>query len=604
MTLKSAVLLLVVAACGGSAPPAPVPTAKPQPAHQIETGLLPVVEVRGEDVRHTLEERMREHRIHAVSIAVFANYELVFAKAYGLADVETGARADENTTFLAGSISKSVNALGQLSAVADGLLSLDAPINNSLASWKLPDNELTRAKPVTLRMLLSHTAGTTVHGFPGYASGQPLPTIQQILDGEPPANTPAIRVDLAPGEKFRYSGGGTTISQLALTERSRKPYPQVLEERVLRPLAMTHSSFDQTLTADRLQHAAVGYGPEGKAIDGKRFRYPEMAAAGLWTTPSDLARFFIEVAKGRAGRSKVISKQIAMQMTTQVAPIEGAGGIGLGVFLMDRNGTGYFGHNGADAGFQASATASLEGGNGIVIMTNSENGHFLFPEIERTVLRVYGWPGAATPIVRVALDPAQRKRFLGRYQLEDIPFEVIERGGKLVIRSPFDDGSELVPTGADVVIHTRDASEIRVADGELRISNDGRPARAAARATTDHPLFLLEAGKFDDAVAALVASKSAKADEDRINLLGYRTLARDPAKAAEILRLNAVAFPDSANAHDSYGEALAKSGKSAEAIAEFERVLAVLAADARIPASDKPMFKKRAEDELAKLRGK
>jgi CubicO group peptidase (beta-lactamase class C family) len=350
---------------------------------------------------HTIEERMWEYKIPALSIAVFDNYELVWTKAYGLADVETGTRADERTTFLAGSISKSVNALGQLTAVADGLLSLDAPINDALESWKLPDNELTRDTPVTLRTLLSHTAGTTVHGFRGYAAGEPVPTIQQILDGQPPANNAPIRVDLAPGTTFRYSGGGTTISQLALSERANRPYPQVLDERVLRPLDMTRSSFDQTLTPERLQHAAVGYDHDGNAIKGKRFAYPEMAAAGLWTTPTDLARFFIEIAKARAGKSTRIPRRIALQMTTKVIDVgDGPTAVGLGVFLLNKNGTSCFGHNGADAGFQASALASLDGGRGIVIMANSENGFLIFDELERTVFSAFDRPGANTPAHR------------------------------------------------------------------------------------------------------------------------------------------------------------------------------------------------------------
>ncbi|MBL8695887.1 MAG: beta-lactamase family protein, partial [Planctomycetes bacterium] len=164
---------------------------------RIERGLLPPVLVKGEVTPWTLEERMREHRIPAVSIAVFDNYELQWAKAYGMAEAETGTRADEETLFLAGSISKSVNALGVMLAAADGTLDLDKPVHELLESWKLPQNDLTRATPVTIRRLLSHTAGTTVHGFPGYAPGVPIPTLQQILDGEKPANTPAVRVDLA-----------------------------------------------------------------------------------------------------------------------------------------------------------------------------------------------------------------------------------------------------------------------------------------------------------------------------------------------------------------------------------------------------------------------
>jgi CubicO group peptidase (beta-lactamase class C family) len=159
-----------VAACGGSSAERARVGERMMPAAdhiaRIEHGLAPPVQVRGEEVRWAIADRMREHRIPAVSIAVFDNYELQWSKAYGIADVETGQRATERTLFLAGSISKSVNALAALLAAADGTLSLDAPINNALESWKLPENELTRARPVTLRMLLSHSAGTTVHGFP------------------------------------------------------------------------------------------------------------------------------------------------------------------------------------------------------------------------------------------------------------------------------------------------------------------------------------------------------------------------------------------------------------------------------------------------------
>jgi CubicO group peptidase (beta-lactamase class C family) len=596
-------LLLVLVGCRST--PRSVPTQTHSPAAQIETGLLPVVQVRGEDARHALEARMRDYKIPAVSIAVFDNYELVWAQAYGLADVETGSRADEHTTFLAGSISKSVNALGQLTAVADGLLSLDAPINESLESWKLPDNELTRLKPVTLRMLLSHTGGTTVHGFRGYAPGESMPTIQQILDGQAPANSAAIRVDLAPGTQFRYSGGGITISQLALSERAKKPYAQALGERVLGPLGMTSSSYDQALTPERLQHAAVGYDEDADAVEGKRFAYPEMAAAGLWTTPTDLARFFIEIAKARAGKSTRVTKDIALEMTTKVMDIgDSPDAVGLGVFLLDKNGARYFGHSGADVGFQCDALASLDGGRAIVIMTNSENGLRIVPELERTVSSALGWAGADAPIIRIALEPPQRAKFVGRYTIDGAPYEIVDNGGKLIGRIPFGESNELVPTGSEVVVDTGDASELHLANTGLQIVAHGRPDRLASRATVEHPLFLLEAGRFEAAVAALKDVKDSKSEEDRINFLGIQLIARDAAKAAELLRLNVVAFSDSANAHDTYAYALGKSGKTGEAIAEYERELALVDADPRVPAADKPAFRKQAENALAKLRAK
>lgn len=599
------------------ATPAPVaaPVAAPAPAPvassaariaRIERGLLPPVQVRGEERRASLDERMRALEIRATAIAVFDRYELQWAKAYGHADAEAGVPATEDTVFLAGSISKSVNALAALLAAADGTLALDAPINDHLTTWKLPDNDLTRAAPVTLRRLLSHTAGTTVHGFPGYAAGEPLPTITQILEGTPPANTPAIRVDLAPGTRFRYSGGGTTIVQLALVDRTGRAYPELLRERVLAPLGMTRSTFAQVPAPAA---AAVGYGSDGAPIAGKRHAYPEMAAAGLWTTPADLARFFLEIARARAGRSRLISRELAIQMTTPVIEAGPGAGVGLGVFVLDRNGTRVFGHQGSDAGFQANAVASLDGGFGVVIMTSSDNGHRLFDEVERAVFAEYGWPGRDEPIVRAAAaDPAL---FVGRFVLGGRPF-TITAGARLELRRPFAEPVELVPIDPRTVVALDDGTRYRPEpDGaSLAAARPGRPARVAARvpAGARLPLLELEAGRFDGAVAAWKAlartqPKDPAADEAAINGYGYELLQRRRTAAAiEIFRLVVAVHPGSANAHDSLGEAYAAAGDKPRAIAAYEAALAKLAADPRIPAANKPRYRKRAEAQLAKLR--
>ncbi|HPH65114.1 MAG TPA: serine hydrolase domain-containing protein [Kofleriaceae bacterium] len=597
-----AIWFLVLVGCGSSTTaavkPAPAP---PAGAAVLDQGLLPAVQIVGEPERHPLEVRMRELGVPAVSIAVFDNYELKWTRAYGLADVEAGTRADEHTLFLAGSISKSVNALAHLKF---GQIPLDAPINDSLASWKLPDNDFTRAKPVTLRMLLSHTGGVTVHGFRGYAPGEALPTIAQILNGAAPANNAPVRVDIEPGSKFRYAGGGTTISQLALVERSGKPYPQIVNELVLEPLGMTSSSFEQVLTPARLQHAAVGYDERAKVIQGKRFSYPEMAAAGLWTTPADLARMYLEIGKAHAGKSKVITKTIADLMTTKVKDFGSGAGIGLGVFLFQRGSVDYFGHGGADVGFQADALASLDGGRGVVIMTNSESGLRLIPEISRTIFAAYGWPGADVPVARFALDAAGRARFVGRYAPGGTPYEIVDRNGTLFGRNPFGASNELVPIAADEVVDRSDAKHLRLDANGLQAMLKDEPTLTVPRVAEAHPLFLLEAGNIDGAVAALKALKDADAEEGRINQVGYDVMGRDVAQAARILQLNTLAFPDSANAHDSYADALTRAGKLGEATAMYQRVLLLLPTDARLSADAKDGLRKHAEGELTTLRAK
>lgn len=588
---------------------APVAEVAPQIA-RIERSLLPVVQVAGEARHAALVDRMRELAIPGLGIAVFADHRLLWARAYGVADVDTGARVEVDTLFQAASISKSVNALAVLLVAADGKLALDRPINEMLVGWKLPDNDLTRASPVTLRRLLGHTAGTTVHGFPGYAVGEPVPSLLQILAGQPPANTGPIVVDLAPGTKFRYSGGGTTITQLALTERTGQDYAGLLVARVLGPLGMTVSTHAQPLPPDRLKLAAAGHDAEGRTIAGKRHTYPEQAAAGLWTTPSDLARFFAEVGLARTGRSKHIPKEVAAAMTTKLVDIEGSdAAVGLGVFLSARNGARFFGHGGSNEGFQCDAIASLDGGYGVVVMTNAENGWRIFAEIERTVFDAYGWPGADVPIVRVALTTAARGRFVGRYLDGAVPREIAVVGDRLVSRPLFGPEVELVPVAPEVVV-VRDSGERISGDsgGALSIKGAEGPARSLARLPDGarHPLLALAAGDVAGAEALWreqlrVDPTRARADESPILEYGFRLLDREPKGALAVMRLVAAVFPDSSEAHFALAEGYMRTGDDAAALAGYERALATLDADPRIT-TGKPAVRAQLESRRARLR--
>src|SRR6185436_15103017 len=230
---------------------------------RVENGLLPAVIVKGVP-GWTVQERLKRYKIPGVSIAVINNYKVEWAKAYGVKDVETNEPVTTETRFQAGSISKPVAAMAALKKVEQGKIALDEDINNKLTTWKLPDNEFTARKKVTLANLLSHTGGLTVHGFPGYAPDEKIPTLSQILDGGPPANTPAVRVDFEPGTRFRYSGGGVTIAQLAIMDIEKKPYPQIAQETVLGPLKMTNSTYQQPLPDDIRKKAATGYRSNGK----------------------------------------------------------------------------------------------------------------------------------------------------------------------------------------------------------------------------------------------------------------------------------------------------------------------------------------------------
>src|SRR5262245_24802181 len=275
--------------------------------------------------------------------------------------------------------------MAALPFVEAGKWTLDENINDKLISWKVPDNEFTTKEKVTLRRLLSHSAGTTVHGFPGYNVNDPVPTVVQVLDGKKPANTAPVRVDFVPGTQQRYSGGGTTIVQLMMVDQLKKPFPQIMMETVLGPLGLEHSTYEQPLPPDRAAMAATGTYADGTNVEGRWHLYPEMAAAGLWTTASDLARIAIEVSKARAGRSaRVLTQAMTKQMLTTQAT-----GFGLGLALGP--GRNQYGHNGSDEGFQAYLTAFSDTGSGVAIMANSDNGVVIFEQLAASVASEYKW---------------------------------------------------------------------------------------------------------------------------------------------------------------------------------------------------------------------
>jgi len=292
-------LLLMLIACG------PVATESVEPAgiiapdaliERIETALLPAVTIVGHPIETaTLAERMDHYKVPAVSIALIGGGEIVWAGAWGMADVESGRAATTETLFQAASISKPVAATGALKLVDDGALELDGDINAKLSSWTLPVNEHNAESPVTLRRLLTHTAGMTVSGFPGYErdGDTEIPDTVGVLDGA--GNTAQIRVDTEPGTLWRYSGGGYTVMQQLVIEVAGEDYPDFLRRTVLEPLGMSRSTYEQPLPVSRWDAAASAYQSDGTKVRGDWHVYPEMAAAGLWTTPSDLARWAIAV---------------------------------------------------------------------------------------------------------------------------------------------------------------------------------------------------------------------------------------------------------------------------------------------------------------------
>lgn len=244
---------------------------------------------------YTLSERMKKYNVAGVSVAVIDNYQIVWAKGYGYADKKEGRKVTPNTLFEPGSISKSLNAVGILQLAQQGKLDLYRDINQYLVNWKFPYDTVSHGKKITTAQLLSHTAGLGIHGFPGYSRDSIIPGVTAILDGRAPSNTEAVRSVTEPGKESRYSGGGILITQQMLTDLTKQPYEQYMYEQVFRPLGMTNSSYAQPPALSHRKNLATGYKKDGTEVMGKYFIYPEKAAAGLWTTPTDICKYLIEM---------------------------------------------------------------------------------------------------------------------------------------------------------------------------------------------------------------------------------------------------------------------------------------------------------------------
>ena len=379
----------------------------------------------------SLEQRMAFYNVPGVSIAVVEHGEIAWARGFGTKEVGTSDSVTSQTLFQAGSISKPVTATGMLHLVRNGELELDAPVNRYLQSWTLPGNGFTANEKVTLRRIASHSGGLTVHGFPGYGADDRIPTLPEILDGTGAANTEAVRVDMIPGTIWRYSGGGTTIEQLVMTDQTGERFPDLMKRIVFDPTGMTQSTYEQPLPETLQVAAASGHGMDGNVISGRWRIYPEMAAAGLWTTPTDLLRWAMEIDAARDGRSeRVLSVELATEMLTIQQATSG-----LGPFLGGNRGALYFAHGGVTEGFVSQVIYFPDTEQGGAVMTNGDGGFLLLSqEILFSVATEYGWP-AFLEVIPLPVDSSDLLPYLGEYFVTGaipITISIIQEEGRLI----------------------------------------------------------------------------------------------------------------------------------------------------------------------------
>lgn len=399
----------------------------------IEQGLSKTLQFEGDSIEtFTLDERMAYYKVPGLSIAVVKNGAVLWAKGYGTADTQTNSLVNEQTLFQAGSISKPIAALAALKLVDEGKMDLDTDINQYLTSWKVPESEFTSSEKVTLRRLLTHTAGMTVHGFPGYEQTDTFPSDIEVLNGK--GNTGAIYVDTFPGAINRYSGGGYTIMERAVEDISGEDFAAYLKTNVLAPLGMSRSTYEQPISKDWSNKSAA-YNGQGERYSGGWHNYPEQAAAGLWTTPSDLAKYMIAIQETMVGNTNpVLSQDMVQQMLTKDTL-----GYGLGPALRHSGDSLMFGHGGKNAGFTNDMRAWAYRGEGIVVMTSADRGGSLIREIERAASEVMGWDLSPSRVeTAIELSEEEMVNRVGTYEWKARNFQVKLQleDGRMVIIDP------------------------------------------------------------------------------------------------------------------------------------------------------------------------
>jgi CubicO group peptidase (beta-lactamase class C family) len=412
--------------------------------------------------RVSILERMAFYTTPGLSVAVINDGAVEWARGYGVLEAGQLAPVTPDTIFQACSISKHVAMVGALSLVQDGKLDLDEDINRYLTSWRLPANGAWQPR-VTVRQVLAHTAGLTQNWYRGFDQGAPLPSLLDVLEGRRPANTPPIRAVLLPGSQFRYSGSHYSVLQQLLIDITGAPFPELMRELVFEPLNMRNSSYDQSFPDARPDSTAVGHYIGGEPVYGKWRVQPEMAGAGLWTSPSDLALLAIEIQSAANDQPTSFLRQssVSQALTPQVSDQ-----YGLGTGLEGTGAARRFGHSGDNIGYKCLSTAYVERGMGAVVMTNGDDGYWVALDLLDAIAQEYGWPEYLANHTAIGLSSQAYDAFVGAYELHsNLTLEITRQGDRLVLAIPGQPPLELSPSSEATFF-------MRELNSELRFTRD------------------------------------------------------------------------------------------------------------------------------------
>ncbi|WP_298115136.1 serine hydrolase [Flavobacterium sp.] len=555
--------------------------------NQVENNLIPYVPVKGFNGWNIID-RMKYYKVPGLSIAVIKDYKIDWAKGYGLADTIQKTKVTTETMFSAGSISKFLMAVTALKLVEEGKIGLDSPINDYLTSWKITENDYTKKTPVTLRMLLSHSAGTSQTSYFGFTPTEPLPTIVDVLNGAKISQTRAVVVNSEPNKEFRYSGGGSMIAQMVLMDVSKKSFGNLTQQVLFDKIGMTNSTFEQPVPEKFSKQCSWAYS-QASWFKGMPYVYPQQAAAGLYSTPTDLAKFFIDVQNSFNGKGKVLSEEMTKKMLTSQVNVSDGGykeQMAIGPFLIQRtdnkdpNGV-YFEFTGVNAGFLAYGIASVQGGNGVIVMLNSgDNQNGIGKEIRRAVAKVYNWTNFLPDEIQpINLPEDELNKMAGRYRMATDEVLYLRKEKNYLVEN-INNGNEIYcfPISKDSIVFTDYNIKgffKRNENGEIIGLQNIYQEKPMPKMKDNEfsPSEYLNMQQYDEAKKAFAAMKM---NEGQITYLAYDLMNKKPLNpfaVKTILDLATEQHPNSSMVYSRWGDYYLKLNDKQNALKSYQKAI-------------------------------
>lgn len=549
--------------------------------------------------KHSYEAFLKHFKVSGLSFAVVDNYEVVFSHTVGEKAFGSKDYIDENTAFSTASISKPVTATIAAMLAEQGKLDLDAPISQYLKRWKMPQSPLTKNVPITMRHLLSHTAGMSQGGYADFHLGDDVPTTIDTLNGlKLPRYKKPISVMFTPESQWEYSGGGYVIVQVALEDIMGKPLQQLAQNMLFEPLGMKNTTMFQNGHPNFLTNVAKVHDAKQKVIRDGIPICPQIAPSGMWSTPQDMAKFTIEVQQALAGKNtKVISNKVA-KTTTNIKTLDTTGGWSAGWMRFEAKGNiDWFSHGGSNTGTGGHVMASMENGKGIMVFINAftPQRNRAINTLIKQVITSLNWKESRQ--ATTALSANDSKQMIGRYLSPlDQVVTIEQRAGKLVYVDPLVAGGgrfesemfyqgdgkfalneqpnlvgiKLNPLDKQLYLMTyRESANLKNFAMRKLSANEKMPFEVALKSDIKQTLNAYNMWKKNKPNSRLLTANA-------LNNAGYGALQQKNIKGAiNLFTVYTEFYPEDANAYDSLGEAVMKSGDLKQSIVWYKKSLAL-----------------------------